>query len=187
MVYAMSSLNKSVGKFEKDGVPMLDESKSKLKRDNLALKKLGVFLVDLPKEKIKSLEISTDIKEAIFHYKNINSFQAKKRQLQFINKKIRLLDEIEQKKLKEIISGLKGESLSEKKFFRSLERKRDRLLKFDCELTKFFLKNPEINIQYFRSLIRNIKKNDSKEKISKANKELFKTLEKCELKKNINS
>jgi len=68
------------------------QSKSEVKRNKLALQKLGEVLVDLSNEQLKKLTIADNLREAIKEAKSFKSVGAKRRQLQYISKLMRDID-----------------------------------------------------------------------------------------------
>ena len=122
-------------------------SKSELKRQVNELQKLGEQLVDEPRDRVKRVPMPEDVKDAILECQTITNHEGRRRQLQFVGKKMR-----------------------------SLERRREKLLADDKALTQLLAEHPQLDAQHLRTLIRNARKEQAESKPPKAYREIFQIL-----------
>src|SRR6476620_10498779 len=67
-------------------------SKSQLKREMTALQVLGAELVSQPKDRIKRVPMPEDVREAILECQKITDHEGRRRQMQYVGKKMRTLE-----------------------------------------------------------------------------------------------
>jgi ribosome-associated protein len=151
-------------------------SKSELKRQMDELQKLGAQLVAEPRDRVKRVPMPEDVKEAILMCQTITNHEGRRRQLQFVGKKMRTLTEEEVAVIQRTIDSWKGASKAETAALHALERRRDKLLADDTALTKLLEEHPELDVQHLRTLIRNARKEQAESKPPKAYRELFQIL-----------
>ncbi len=148
-------------------------SKTKIKKQMHELRDLGKELTELSKDQVNQLDIPDTLRDAIREMKNINSFGAQRRQIQYIGKLMRNVDPAP------IIAKLdawKGKSQNHTAYMHQLERWRDRLLENDSALTEFLAAYPQADAQRLRSLIRNALKERELQKPPKNYREIFQVL-----------
>jgi ribosome-associated protein len=68
-------------------------SKSQLKREMTALQKLGQELVEQARDRVKRVPMPEDVRDAILECQQITNHEGRRRQMQFVGKKMRTLDE----------------------------------------------------------------------------------------------
>jgi len=158
-------------------------SKSELKRQSNELQKLGEQLIDAPRDRVKRVEMPEDVKEAILACQTITNHEGRRRQLQFVGKKMRTLDEEEVAVIQRAIESWKGASKAETAALHALERRRDKLLADDNALTQLLEDYPELDVQQLRTLIRNARKEQAENKPPKAYREIFQILKDVSKKK----
>lgn len=151
-------------------------SKSELKRQMTALQKMGQELVDSARDRVKRVPMPEDVRDAILECQTITNHEGRRRQMQFVGKKMRTLDEAEVALIQKTIDSWKGASKSETAAMHSLERKREKLLAKDEALTELMAENPELDVQHLRTLIRNARKEQAENKPPKAYREIFQIL-----------
>ena len=151
-------------------------SKSQLKRDSTALQKLGETLVDAPRDRVKKVPMPEDLLDAILECQQINAHGGRRRQLQFVGKKMRTLTEDEVTAIQKAVDSWRGASKAEAAALHLIERQRERLLADDGALTELRSQHPEIDIQHLRTLIRNARKEQAENKPPKAYREIFQIL-----------
>nr|WP_315466826.1 ribosome biogenesis factor YjgA [uncultured Undibacterium sp.] len=157
-------------------------SKSELKRQMTALQKMGQELVDSARDRVKRVPMPEDVRDAILECQNITNHEGRRRQMQFVGKKMRTLDEAEVALIQKTIDSWKGASKSETAAMHSLERKREKLLAKDEALTELMAENPELDVQHLRTLIRNARKEQAENKPPKAYREIFQILKEIQAK-----
>ena len=151
-------------------------SKSQLKREMTALQKLGQVLVDAPRDRVRKVPMPEDVMEAILECQQITSHEGRRRQLQYVGKKMRTLADAEVAAIQKIVDSWRGASKAEAAALHRIERQRDRLLADDEALTELRSQHPELDIQHLRTLIRNARKEQAEAKPPKAYREIFQIL-----------
>lgn len=159
-------------------------SKTELKRQSNELQKLGEDLVNEPRDRVKRVPMPEDVRDAILACQNISNHEGRRRQIQFIGKKMRTLDEEEVAIIQRTIDSWKGMSKADTAALHAIERRRDKLLADDSALTVLLQENPELDVQQLRTLIRNARKEQAENKPPKAYREIFQILKQVAKKKN---
>jgi len=106
----------------------------------------------------------------------ISNHEGRRRQLQYVGKMMRTLDEEEVAVIQRTIESWKGASKAETAALHALERRRDKLLADDKALTQLLEEHPELDVQQLRTLIRNARKEQAENKPPKAYREIFQIL-----------
>jgi ribosome-associated protein len=151
-------------------------SKSELKRQMTALQKLGAELIAEPRDRVKRIPMPEDVRDAILECQLITDHEGRRRQLQYVGKKMRSLEEHELAAINKMLDSWKGASKSETAALHAIERKRDKLLVDDNALTVLLQQNPQLEAQHLRTLIRNARKEQAENKPPKAYREIFQIL-----------
>jgi ribosome-associated protein len=159
-------------------------SKSELKRQVNALQDLGAALIAEPRDRVKRVPMPEDVRDAILECQLITNHEGRRRQLQYVGKKMRTLDEAEIAAIQRAIDSWKGLSKADTNAMHALERRREKLLADDKVLTTLLSENPELDGQHLRTLIRNARKEQAENKPPKAYREIFQILKQIEAKKN---
>jgi ribosome-associated protein len=145
-------------------------SKTQRKKMMDSLQELGRELVELPKEKLKKMDLQEDLLAAIMEYKRITAHGAKKRQEQYIG---RLMRDIDPEPIRTVLSSLKGESAEHTGWLHQVEHWRERLLEEDQALPVFLTSFPDADVQALRTLIRNARKEKQEARPPKFFRQLF--------------
>jgi ribosome-associated protein len=151
-------------------------SKSEAKRASDALQKLGEQLVSEARDRVKRVPMPEDVRDAILMCQTITNHEGRRRQLQFVGKKMRTLDEEEVAVIQRTIDSWKGASKAETAALHALERRREKLLADDGALTVLLAEHPHLDVQHLRTLIRNARKEQAENKPPKAYREIFQIL-----------
>jgi ribosome-associated protein len=151
-------------------------SKSELKRQSNALQELGAELINEARDRVKRVPMPEDVREAILMCQTISNHEGRRRQMQFVGKKMRTLDPEEVALIQKTIDSWKGASKSETAALHAIERQRDRLLADDKALTELLSQHAHLDVQHLRVLIRNARKEQSENKPPKAYREIFQIL-----------
>jgi ribosome-associated protein len=151
-------------------------SKSELKRQMNDLQKLGEQLVAEPRDRVKRVPMPDAVKDAILMCQTISNHEGRRRQMQYVGKMMRTLDEEEVAVIQRTIDSWKGMSKAETAALHALERRRDKLLADDKALTELLAEHPELDVQQLRTLIRNARKEQAENKPPKAYREIFQIL-----------
>ena len=159
-------------------------SKSELKRQMTVLQKLGEELVNEARDRVKRVPMPEDVRDAILECQQIKDHEGRRRQLQYVGKKMRTLDEEEVAAIQRTIDSWKGLSKADTANMHAMERRRDKLLTDDKALTVLLSENPELDVQHLRTLIRNARKEQAENKPPKAYREIFQILKQIAKKNN---
>ncbi len=151
-------------------------SKSQLKREMTALQKLGEILVEAPRDRVRKVPMPEDVLDAILACQQITSHEGRRRQMQYVGKKMRTLDEAELAVIQQAVDSWRGASKAETAALHSIERQRERLLADDAALTDLRSRHPQLDLQQLRTLIRNARKEQAEHKPPKAYREIFQIL-----------
>lgn len=151
-------------------------SKSQLKRESTALQKLGETLVNAARDRVKRIPMPEDVQEAILICQQISDHEGRRRQLQYVGKKMRTLTEEEVSVIQTAVDGWRGTSRAEAAALHAIERQRDRMLEDDSVITELRARHPELDIQHLRTLVRNARKEQAEKKPPKAYREIFQLL-----------
>ena len=98
-------------------------SKSELKRQMSELQKLGEELVAEARDRVKRVPMPEDVREAILMCQTITNHEGRRRQMQFVGKKMRTLDEEEVAVIQRTIDSWKGMSKADTASLHALERR----------------------------------------------------------------
>ena len=151
----------------------LPPSKTKIKKQMHELRDLGKELTELGKDQLAQLDIPDTLREALREMKNINTFGAQRRQIQYIGKLMRDVDPVP------ILAKLdtwKGKSQHHVAYMHQLERWRERLLESEDALTELLSAHPQADAQRLRTLIRNAQREMKTQKPAKNYREIFQVL-----------
>jgi ribosome-associated protein len=151
-------------------------SKSQLKREMTALQKLGEDLVAEPRDRVKRVPMPEDVRDAILECQQIKDHEGRRRQMQYVGKKMRTLDPEELAAIQRTLDSWKGLSKADTAAMHALERGREKLLANDGALTELMAEHPELDVQHMRTLIRNARKEQAEHKPPKAYREIFQIL-----------
>lgn len=151
-------------------------SKSQLKREMTALQKLGEELINESRDRVKRVPMPEDVRDAILECQQIKDHEGRRRQLQYVGKKMRSLEEHEIAAIQKVIDSWRGASKAETAALHALERRREKLLADDKALTALLAEHPELDAQQLRTLIRNARKEQAENKPPKAYREIFQIL-----------
>lgn len=154
----------------------LPKSKSQKKRDMLALQDLGVELEALPKDRLARVPMPEALADAIRDARRITNHEGKRRQMQFVGKVMRKLDEAEVDAIQRVLEGFRGASKAETAKLHLVERWRELLLADDAALTKFLAEHPASDVQALRNIIRNARKEHETGKPPRYFRELFQAI-----------
>lgn len=148
------------------------------------LQKLGEELVNEARDRVKRVPMPEDVRDAILECQLIKDHEGRRRQLQYVGKKMRTLDDDEVAAIQRTIDSWKGLSKADTAAMHAMERRRDKLLTDDKALTVLLSENPELDVQHLRTLIRNARKEQAENKPPKAYREIFQILKQIAKKNN---
>src|SRR3972149_6124030 len=154
---------------------MQDEttSKTRRKKDMLALQDVGAQLVELNEQQLESMQLPEALLEAVQEARRLTKHEARRRQMQYIG---RLMRDIDAAPIRDRIEERLGQGREHTAQLHALERWRDELLAADPALARFLQEHPGADSQKLRTLIRNARREQSAASPPKSYRELFRAL-----------
>jgi ribosome-associated protein len=150
-------------------------SRTQLKLEAENLQSLGLKLCELSSNKLKALNLPTNLFEAIQAMQKITSNGAKRRQSQYIGKLMRNFDSTE---LNTIMTFWDQQELKEKQHFHDIELWRKKLVEEPQSINDFLTKFPTQEKLILLNTIKEAKEEKIKGKAPRYNRELFKLIKK---------
>jgi len=135
-----------------------DSSRTDMKRESDALQKLGEDLLGLRSDLLARLQLSDKLLDALAEARRITNFEGKRRQMQYIGKIMRKLEESQVAAIHAAMDEQRNGSPTEKLSVLQAEQWRDRLLAEDGALAEWLDSFPETDSQQIRALIRQARK-----------------------------
>lgn len=148
-------------------------SKTKQKEAMHELRDLGVELVELPLSQLKRLDLPETLFEAVRACQKITAHGAHRRQVQYLGKLMRGVDDAP---IRAGLALLRGENAAENARMQRLERLRTRLLADESLLTEIGHTWPGADLTHLRQLRRNALKEQEANKPPKNFRALFQFL-----------
>jgi ribosome-associated protein len=149
-------------------------SKSQLKREALSKRSLASELIALGNKQFADAPLDEDLRDEIRDARKITSHVARKRQLMYVGKKLRLLDTSE---IEQYLENLKNNASQLTQKHHNAESWRDYLLaNGDQGLAEFLHLRPDADRQALRQLIRNAGNEMKKGKPPTSARALFRML-----------
>jgi ribosome-associated protein len=152
------------------------KSKSQKKRDMTALQAVGAELEALPKDRLARVPMPEALADAIHEARRTTSHEGKRRQMQFVGKVMRGLEDDEVEAIRAALEGFKGTSKAETARMHLIERWRELLLADDDALTRFLGEHPGSDVQTLRNIIRSARKEKEQAKPPRYFRELFQAI-----------
>ncbi|MEO8248538.1 MAG: ribosome biogenesis factor YjgA [Burkholderiales bacterium] len=143
-------------------------SKTELKRDSTELQALGEQLQDLRADRLAPLELPDKLVDALAHAKKITDFEGKRRQLQFVGKLMRKLDDDTIESVRAAVDAQRAPSAEETLALHRAEQWRDRLIDGDTAIGEWIARFPDTDAQALRTLVRQARKDAKPEKPGEA-------------------
>jgi len=149
-------------------------SKSQLKRDLEALKKLGWRLLEFSDDALRQLALPETLLDALRTAQRIKAHGARKRQMQFIG---RLMRDIDTTPVRKAIDAADHQQSSQTKEFHLIEDLREKLLaEGDGALPGVLSHFPHCDRQHLLKLVRQAKKEQAAQQPPRASRLLFRYL-----------
>lgn len=147
-------------------------SKTRRKKEMLALQELGEKLTEAAPSLLEKCQLPDELLHAINEYKRIPKRRgARKRQLQYIG---RVMRDVDVTKIRLVLDEDGQQALKENMRFQRLEKIRERLLEGDqLMLDELIGKIPDLDIQYIRQLVRQAARESSNSKPPASSRKLF--------------
>lgn len=154
-----------------DNLPPQEFSKSKLKREMLALQEIGKQLIALSPSQLARIPLPDFLLNAIQLAHTLKTGEAKRRHLQYIGK---LMREVDCAQIQVALKQTQHVHTQKVNQFHEVEKWRDELIaEGDSGLQKFMLLHPTADRQQLRQLIRKTQQDRAKNINTGSEKELF--------------
>lgn len=152
----------------------LGPSKSQLKRDAHELLDLGAALIELSAQQLAEIPLSEDVLAAVQEARGITAYGARKRQIKYLGKLLRLEDDAP---IREALERIQGRHALVVAHHHQCERWRDRLIsEGDAALTALLKEFPHADRQQLRQLMRAAQTEHAAGKPPKTSRQLFRFL-----------
>jgi ribosome-associated protein len=135
-----------------------EPSRTELKRESTELQKLGEDLLTLRGDLMARLALPEKLQDALAEVKRITNFEGRRRQMQFVGKLMRHLDDEALQAVRDALAEQRGGSAQETMALHAAERWRDDLIARDDALTEWLAAHPKTDVQQLRALIRQARK-----------------------------
>ncbi|ABM41287.1 protein of unknown function DUF615 [Acidovorax sp. JS42] len=133
-------------------------TKTDLKREMEALQDLGSELLTLRSDLFARLDLPEKLQDALAEARRITNFEGKRRQMQFVGKLMRKLEEGTVAAIHAALDEQRNSSAAEKLALHQAEHWRDRLIADDNALAAWLEQFPRTDTQQIRALIRQARK-----------------------------
>ena len=135
-----------------------EASRTDMKRESTELQKLGEDLLTLSAERLGKLGLSEKLADAVVEARRITNFEGKRRQMQFIGKLMRKLEDDQLAAVRDALQSQHSGPASETLALHQIEQWRDALLATDGALALWLEAFPDTDTQQLRALIRQARK-----------------------------
>ena len=135
-----------------------DASRTELKRESDELQELGKELLDLRADLLLRIGLPDKLVEALAEARRISNFEGKRRQMQFVGKLMRKLDEETVVAARAALDEQRNGSAADKLLLHQAEHWRDVLMAQDAAQADWMAQYPSTDIQQLRALIRQARK-----------------------------
>jgi ribosome-associated protein len=135
-----------------------ENSKTELKRESTELQKLGEDLLTLRPALRDALGLSEKLRDALDEANRITNFEGRRRQMQYVGKLMRQLDDEEVAAVRAALDEQHKGSARESLALHEAERWRDDLIARDEALQDWLDLHPDTDSQQLRALIRQARK-----------------------------
>ena len=138
-----------------------DATRTDLKKESDALQDLGEALLGLRPKLLERLQLPEKLVDALAEQKRLTNFEGKRRQMQFIGKLMRKLDESQVEAAKAALEEQRTGVSREQTHILVAEQWRDRLIVSDDHLGVWLDQFPATDVQQLRTLMRQVRKDDA--------------------------
>ena len=141
-----------------------EATRTDLKRESTELQKLGEELLTLRADFIARLDLPEKLVDAVAECKRITNFEGIRRQMQFIGKLMRKLEDSQHDAIRAAIAEQHMPSAKETMLLHQAEQWRDRLVADDDAVGQWITLSPTTDSQNLRALVRQARKDAKPEK-----------------------
>ena len=145
-----------------------DATRTDLKRASTELQKLGEDLLTLRTDLMARLDLSEKLVDAVAEAKRITNFEGKRRQMQYIGKLMRGLDDEQLNAVRAALNEQLNGSAEDNLRLHQAESWRDRMVADDEAVGEWIAQFPGTDTQQLRSLVRQARKDAVPEKPGEA-------------------
>jgi len=131
-----------------------DNSKTELKRESTELQKLGEQLMSLREGLFERLQLPEKLVEALAEAGRITNFEGKRRQMQYVGKLMRGLDEQQLTAVREALDEQHQGTARDSLALHEAERWRDDLIAREDAFGEWIAAHPDTDGQQLRALVR---------------------------------
>jgi ribosome-associated protein len=135
-----------------------ENSRTELKHESEDLQKLGIRLMELRRDLFERLQLPERLVEAMDEAKRITNFEGKRRQMQYVGKLMRGLEEEQLAAARTALDEQHQGSARESLALHDAERWRDDLIDKEEALEAWITAHPDTDTQQLRALIRQARK-----------------------------
>ena len=129
-------------------------SKTELKRISGELQDIGEQLIGLRADLLTTVPLPDKLIDALAHARTITDFEGRRRQIQFIGKLMRRLDEATLTAARAALDAQRTPSAEATAELHQAEQWRDRLIADDAALADWIALHPATDVQALRTLVR---------------------------------
>lgn len=135
-----------------------EPSKTELKKESTELQKLGEQLLTLRADLMERLQLPDKLLDALAELRRITNFEGRRRQLQFVGKLMRALDDETLQAARDALAEQQGGSARETLALHTAEKWRDDLIARPEALDEWIAQHPGTDVQQLRALVRQARK-----------------------------
>jgi ribosome-associated protein len=143
-----------------------DASRTDLKRESTELQKLGEALMTLRADLMERLPLTEQLTDALAEARRITNFEGKRRQMQYVGKLMRKLDETTLAAVRAALDEQHRGSAETTLALHQAEQWRDRLIADDDAIGEWLTQFPGTDSQQLRALARQARKDAQPDKTS---------------------
>lgn len=151
-------------------------SRTQRKKESTARQTLGVELADLPRDVLARISLPPGLFDAIVEAQRITDHEGKRRQMQYVGRLMRELDDEAVARVRAEHAHALAPSREEARRLQSLERWRAALLDDETAIAGWIETHPATDVQSLRALIRQARKERAEQKPPHAFRALFQRL-----------
>ena len=135
-----------------------ETSRTDLKRESDELQELGKDLLGLRTDLFQRLQLPETLVLALGEARRITNFEGKRRQMQYVGKLMRKLDEATVEAVREALSEQRSGPAREALALHQAEHWRDELIARDGAQAEWIAQFPDTDMQQLRALVRQVRK-----------------------------
>lgn len=135
-----------------------EPSRTELKKESTELQKLGEALLTLRSDLMTRLELPERLVTALDEAKKISNFEGRRRQMQYVGKLMRGLDEEDLQAIRDALEEQRSGSAQQTLALHAAEKWRDDLIASDDAVHDWLQAHPATDAQQLRALVRQARK-----------------------------